>query len=475
MKPLFVLIGIIAANLLCAQNHYVVEYDRINDEVNYYQVHNIHGKHKEELIGKNIAVTEGDILQARLINVNELVFKSSLAIDEVEKTSSPINGIIALVENVASGSSAIFGAIAKILDISEAMVNEVQRGAEDERSIEFKLNSQISLIQKDIKPAKTYFEILTSTLPQVQYAKDKTKEEITKEVSSLESQIKSIEIESIYKKVDAEISELKNLIEQAEFADKNVMESANEIIELWGNYNSNDYAEGKEKVIFEQTRSRLDSVDFIDTEYHIVGELDHYNDDIVIDFEMSVIDQKYYPTIYNHRMVRIKRKKPTLTIVNGMVVNFPMTNKMSFDLLQAGDSVSFVSRQNRMDYNLSTMVQYEFAGQGPVSPSVNFGISIPLRDSSGFSLNQGMRILTGAGLRIKRFPNLAFTTAIAWGISDVLNSNLSYDTFYDEQNLIDEGILLTNIWSGAIEGVDPEYIQSKWSTGISVGISILLD
>ena len=475
MRPLYVLIGIIAANLLCAQNHYIVEYDRINDEVNYYQVHNIHGKHIEELIGKNIAVTEGDILQARLINVNELVFESSLAIDEVEKTSSPINGIIALVENVASGSSAIFGAIAKILDISEAMVNEVQRGAEDERSIEFKLNSQISLIQKDIKPAKTYFEILTSTLPQVEYAKDKTKEEITKEVSSLESQIKSIEIESIYKKVDAEISELKNLIEQAEFADKNVVESANEIIEFWGKFNPNDFAEDIEKVIFEQTRSKLDSVDFMDTEYHIVEKFDNDNDDIVIDFKMSVIDEKYYPTIYNHRMVRVKRKKPTLTIVNGMVANFPITNKMSFDLLQAGDSVSFVSRQSRMDYNLSTMVQYEFAGQGPVSPSVNFGISIPLRDSSGFALNKGMRILTGAGLRIKRFPNISFTTAIAWGISDVLNSNLNYDTFYDSQNLINEGVLISNLWSGSIEGVEPEYIQSKWSTGISIGVSILLD
>ena len=475
MRPLYVLIGIIAANLLCAQNHYIVEYDRINDEVNYYQVHNIHGKHIEELIGKNIAVTEGDILQARLVNVNELVFESDLAIHEVEKSSSPINGIVSFVDNVASGSSSIFGALTKILAISEAMVNEVQRGAEDERSIEFKLNSQISLIEKDIKPARTYFDILDNKLPQAWKAKDKTKEEITKEISNLESQIKSIEIESIYKEVDEEISELNNLIEQAEFADKNVAESANEIIEFWGKFNPNDFAEDKEKVIFEQTRSKLDSVDFMDTEYHMVEKLDYYNDDIVIDFKMFVKEEKQYPTIYNHRMVRMKRKKPTLTIVNGMVVNLPMTNKMSFDLLQAGDSVSFVSRQSRRDYNLSTMVQYEFAGQGPVSPSINFGFSIPLRDSSGFSLNKGMRILTGAGLRIKSFPNISFTTAIAWGISDVLNSNLNYDTFYDTQNLIDEGVLISNYWSGSIEGVEPEYIQSKWSTGISMGISILLD
>jgi hypothetical protein len=84
-----------------------------------------------------------------------------------------------------------------------------------------------------------------------------------------------------------------------------------------------------------------------------------------------------------------------------------------------------------------------------------------------------MRILTGAGLRFKKYPNIAFTTSIAWGINDVLNDNLTYDIFYDETYLYNEGVLTYDYYDGV--DIDPQYIQSKWSTGISMGISILLD
>ncbi len=478
MRPLFVLIGIIATNLLCAQNHYIVEYDRINDEVNYYQVFTERGKLTDEIPLKNISVTEGDIIQGRMINVNELVFESYLNIDEVEKSSSPLKGVAALFDNVSFGAKGILGAIGNIIDVSEANDSYgLLRGADDERSVEYKLNSQISTIREDIMPAEVYFKTVTTSLPEALAAVDMTKEEIQAEVKNLESKIEGIDIESTYNQVNQEISELQSILESSEFADAKIVSAANELIEKWESIEMSYFLLDDDSQVFNDALALLDSIDFAYTDYYIVGDLDDDKADIVVDFKFSIEDEDggYYsdPIIYNHKMIKINRKKPALSIVNGLVVNFPMTNKMSFDLLQVGDSVSFVSKESKMDYNLSTMVQYEFTGKGPVSPSLNVGISLPIRNFSSVSLDEGMRILTGAGFRFKKYPNIAFTTSIAWGINDVLNDNLTYDIFYDETYLYNEGVLTYDYYDGV--DIDPQYIQSKWSTGISMGISILLD
>lgn len=478
MKNPLILLCTLAFSQVFAQNHYVVEYDRINDEVNYYQVFTERGKLTDEIPVKNISVREGDIIQGRMINVNELVFDSDLNINEVEKSSSPLKGVAALVDNVSSyDAKGILGAIGKIIDVSEVKNGGLLRGADDERSVEYKLNSQISTIQEDIMPAEVYFKTITTSLPEAIFAVDMTKEEIQAEVKNLESKIEGIDIESTYNQVNQEISELQSILESSEFADAKIVSASNELIEKWESIEMSYFLLDDDSQVFNDALALLDSIDFAYTEYYIVGDLDDDKADIVVDFKFSIEDEDggYYsdPIIYNHKMIKINRKKPALNIVNGLVVNFPMTNKMSFDLLQVGDSVSFVSKESKMDYNLSTMVQYEFTGKGPVSPSLNVGISLPIRNFSSVSLDEGMRILTGAGLRFKKYPNIAFTTSIAWGINDVLNDNLTYDIFYDETYLYNEGVLTYDAWSGV--DIDPQYIQSKWSTGISMGISILLD
>lgn len=479
MKNPLILLCTLAFSQVFAQNHYVVEYDRINDEVNYYQVFTERGKLTDEIPVKNISVTEGDIIQGRMINVNELVFESYLNIDEVEKSSSPLKGITALFDNVSYGAKGILGAIGNIIDVSEAndSYGGLLRGADDDRSVEYKLNSQISIIQEDIMPAEVYFKTITTSLPEALAAVDMTKEEIQAEVKNLESKIEGIDIENIYNQVDQEITELKSILELSEFADVKIVSSANELIEKWESIEMSYFLLDDDSQVFDDALALLDSIDFAYTDYYIVGDLDYDKADIVVDFKFSIEDEDgdYFsdPIIYNHKMIKINRKKPALSIVNGLVVNFPMTNNMSFDLLQVGDSVSFVSKESKMDYNLSTMVQYEFTGKGPVSPSLNVGISLPIRNFSSVSLDEGMRILTGAGLRFKKYPNIAFTASIAWGINDVLNDNLTYDTFYDENYLYNEGILTYDYYDGV--DIDPQYIQSKWSTGISMGVSILLD
>ena len=75
-----------------------------------------------------------------------------------------------------------------------------------------------------------------------------------------------------------------------------------------------------------------------------------------MDFSFSTSDSEDSyadPTIYNHKMVSIKRKQPALRIVNGLVVNLPMTNSTSFELVQRNDSVSFISNEAKANLNFS--------------------------------------------------------------------------------------------------------------------------
>ena len=482
MKTILNLIGILGFSQVFAQNHYVVEYDRINDKVNYYQVFTHKGKRTDEVPVKNISVTEGDIIQGRMINVNELIFELNLNIEEVEKSVSPLKGIAALFKNVSYGSKGILGAIGSIIDVSEADddYGGLLRGADDDRSLEFKLKNMISTINEDIIPAEIYFKTITTSLPDALTAVDMTKEEIQAEVENLESKIEGIDIKNVYNKVDQEITELKSLAASSEFADTTIVNSATAIIDKWESIEMSYFLLDDNSQIFDDARALLESVDFAYTDYYIVGDLDNDKKDLVMDFKFSLKaedgegDNFSDPIIYNHKMLKINRKKSALVVVNGLVVNFPMTNGTLFDIFHVGDSVAFVSKKGKMDFNLSTMLQYEFSKVGPVSPSLNLGISLPIRNFSGVSLNEGMRLLTGAGLRFNKFPNITFTTSIAWGVNEILNDNLSYNTFYDEDFLYNEGILTFDYSNGGVD-IDPQYIQSKWSTGISIGVSILLD
>ena len=90
------------------------------------------------------------------------------------------------------------------------------------------------------------------------------------------------------------------------------------------------------------------------------------------------------------------------------------------------------------------MVQYEFASEGSVATSLNVGISLPIRNFTDVSLQEGMRILTGAGLHFRSLPNLSFNAGIAWGINDVLSTDLAYNTPYDVYDLQSEH------WNGAL-------------------------
>ena len=62
---------------------------------------------------------------------------------------------------------------------------------------------------------------------------------------------------------------------------------------------------------FEEAAMLLEEAEFEYTDYYVVPELDTYREDVMVDFSFSTSDSDELfgdATIYNHKMVRLKRK-----------------------------------------------------------------------------------------------------------------------------------------------------------------------
>ena len=460
-----------------AQNHYVVEYDRIHDEVRYFQVFVEHGKLTEEVPVKHIAIQEGDILQARMTNVNPIAFETNLEINEVERPVSPLAGISKLFGGIYA-SQGILGSISSIIEVSNAEYGGLSRGAGDNLTVDDQMANLLSEIQLDLSNAESFHTVIAEELPATLRAPDLTKAEIQERLTALENKVSAMNVDHIYDDIDEEVSELNALLSSAEFGDQTLKQSAEEVIGQWEDLQlslEDDMLGGA----FEDAALLLEEAEFEHTDYYVVKELDEYNPrpDVMVDFSFSTTeDDELFgeATIYNHKMVRIKRKKPALRIVNGLAVNLPMTNTTSYDVVQRNDSVSFVSSEATTSLHFSTMVQYEFASEGSVAPSLNVGISLPIRNFTDVSLQGGMRILTGAGLHFRSLPNLSFNAGIAWGINDVLSNDLAYNTPYDVVDLQSQNIGTVDFYDDEFT-LQPNYSSQQWSMALSFGLSIMVN
>lgn len=474
MRYLFTLILVCTVLSVGAQNHFVVEYDRLNDRVEYFQVFVESGEQTGEIPVKQIAVTEGDILQARMINVNELAFEVDLQINTISRPKSPGRTIAALITDVAGGSG-VLGALGAIIDVSKvaSTYDDLLRGSGDERSEDAKFAGFLAEIQLDLLPAEEYFRTLELDLPSAVGSVRMTKEEIIQELNKMESSADELDLSEVYENLESEISELEGMVLTSESVRPELMKSAQDLIARWEEIDPASFDPTYLNSAFVQAREELELVDFIHTEYYVVENLDEDKDDVLVDFKFSMSDEDDWfsdAVIYNHKLIRVKRKKSAVSIVNGLVANFPLSNMTSFDVQRNGDSVTFVSQEAELDFNFTTLVQYEFNASGAIVPSLNVGISLPIKNFTDTDLVKGMRIVTGVGLRFQRFSRLAFTASLAWGQINSLIEGLEYNSTYDVYDLDNQGV-----YDEYYSELEDSAVISKRSVGLSVGVAINLN
>ena len=463
---------------LTAQNHYVVEYDRINDEVRYFQVFVDHGKLIEQGPIKNITIQEGDILQARAVNVNQLAFEPHLTINNVDRPASPLNGVVSLLSNIAS-SRGILGSFMQMVTMTD-IGNEglTSRGANGNLSADDQLVNLMSEIQLDLTNAESYHSIIAEELPKVIYAPDLTKKEIQDQLITIEEKASSIPISTIYDDIDEEITQLNVLLSSAEFGNDVIVQSADDLIQQW---------EGLQTVVIddlqvnpiELARVALDSTDFEHSRLYIVPASDALKSDISVDFIFDSKSEKdnYGGNIYSHKVLSINRRQPALRIVNGLVIVVPLSNSSTFDTVELGDSVLFASKSAPpTSLNFSALLQYQFAPEGSLIPSLNLGLALPISNFSETSLDGGIQILTGAGLQFKSMPNLTLTTGIAWRSNEALPDQLNYNTMYNVNDLEAQNLLIVDDdpYSGSTT-LETTFNNSTWDMSLSFGLSIMVN
>ena len=76
-----VLILIVSIGKLNAQNHYIIQWDRLQNDIIYFKVHYENGKRLENQITKPF-LKEGDLLEGKIVNVNEFVYEPVIRVNK---------------------------------------------------------------------------------------------------------------------------------------------------------------------------------------------------------------------------------------------------------------------------------------------------------------------------------------------------------------------------------------------------------
>ena len=83
MKKRLSSIGLILIVSICklnAQNHYIVQWDRLQNDIIYFKVHYENGKRLENQINKPF-LKEGDLLEGKVVNVNEFIYEPMISVN----------------------------------------------------------------------------------------------------------------------------------------------------------------------------------------------------------------------------------------------------------------------------------------------------------------------------------------------------------------------------------------------------------
>ncbi len=122
MKYIFLFILNLNIYMAFSQSHYVIEYDRFSNNINYYNVTVDHGK-RSEVKSQKPFLRVGDILETRVININEFVLGAEMNIESHDVIDNRTSGINNIVTTILSGLnlSGYSSAVIKAFDVIKSL------------------------------------------------------------------------------------------------------------------------------------------------------------------------------------------------------------------------------------------------------------------------------------------------------------------------------------------------------------------
>jgi len=442
MKYLYSICFAVLSTGLFAQTNYLIEYDKISDQLTYYQCDWVKGAQKQKKV-QSIKINQNDILTFKVINLNTFVYDVEMLNQAVknEQKDSPFKTI--LTQFVGMGSPAINLLTQLGSNAPDPFLGS--RGGNKEED-EFKKRCTEILTQMDelmTNITKAYSDIEKST--EVLYSREKTKFEILSELKSKQVDNNSSDLEMDYEELILLSSELGEMLEQdvLDFDDP-LWDDIDMIDELYNSFAAVCLTEDQELKPYDISEliSEVENSTF-SVEHKFLGEANRYrgkntSNDFLILFKLKPKSSDFETEnedalpIENAKFISLDVRQPAVPYWSlGVDYIAPLGGISEYNVqsidgdywLDTPDSLLVtVGTKKTIQLALGTKLNFDIPTNNRfVTPSVHFGVAI-----SGLNNNNNddwkFNFMIGSGLTFKRFPFVSLNAGVVFNQQRVLRN-----------------------------------------------------
>ena len=461
MKYIFLFILNLNIYMAFSQSHYVIEYDRFSNNINYYNVTVDHGK-RSEVKSQKPFLRVGDILETRVININEFVLGAEMNIESHDVIDNRTSGINNIVTTILSGLnlSGYSSAVIKAFDVIKSL-NDNQSAVKilgSQRSS----NSYNTTVEKEIaEDALSIMEHLSSVekvkqssldLMQLVVAQDLSIEQMRPlaldKINSTVEYYKTSNLDDLSYEIENFKSEVQSAKDELTKEDKTIDSELDEAVNsLITKCSSIDFEELKKGIIalddLNELKNQIEKIDFIQDQVRVIDE---YNGERIIEVEFDISTMSNELTSYSnekliqHKIVKMNTESPWNPVwVNGLNYQIPLGGYYQVSQTYSDTSLMFT---NGDKYNstiaLATFLMFEIGKYEKFIPSASVGISYSLSDINNVDSEVSdapFSILLGGGIRTRGFKFFSLNGGIALRKYTVLSEQLEMNKEYDSNDL----------------------------------------
>lgn len=458
-----------------AQKKFVVEYDRIQDQVSFYELSYNKGEYSERKMDKTPVLGRGDVVKFRTLNTNPFVF--SFQVDKLEKMGEKEN----VTKSILSGFGGVMGEMDGAISAVGSELNSLGGWGGGPEAVQFGRGTEnISFAKKaSLEQLSTFRENLKWTYQQLAtyqqsmmdvYAMGKTKNQI---LDGLDNSMDNFKMDDYMDKLrfmeeEYEIIKADPLLADVDFSD---LEKTYELLNtklnesLMAPQNAKDLRNMVAAVSFEEETTTVISYD---KGWSGGAELKEIDGDVgslkyVFDYRsLEEADENYEDdNLIQSKTIELPVKsKSHFSWSTGFYSVNPMNGFNSYRIQEVDyDSVRLVNDDSESSrLTLGTCLSYNFPSRYFLVPQLLFGTSIAFL-GSGWSIIKPINFHVGAGLKFKKFPYISIVGGLAFAQNQLLRNGITENETFSPQSSYPE--------------ID-EFVERTFSTGYFFGININL-
>jgi hypothetical protein len=431
MKFLFFVCIVFFNFVANAQTNYLIEYDKLADKSTFFRGDWVKGAQKFQKVSE-IKLNQNDIVQFRIINVNNFVYKVDIAQGEtpLNTDGSPFNAILSTFAPFGGGALRMFSSLA---NNPPSSFTASRGGNKEENEYKERCSNIISDIHALMtKITKTYASLEKAI--EVKYSKTKTKDQI---LSDLKLKLNNDDFSS--EEMEEAFEELLILREELDsLSQKEVLDYDdpffNEIdnaLDLFGKFAEiNLTEEGQLKPYdLSEVISEIENNSFV-VEHRFLASADgNASNDFLIVFEelpkQDGDNSNFDPIIDHSKSISIPIRQPNLPYwAAGVDFVVPSGGINEFNVLEISgdenDSLLITTASSKpMQLSIGTKLVYDLKSKSRFfTPNILAGIALSGFNSGDYKIN----FVVGGGITLKQFPYVSLNAGVVFNQQKVLRN-----------------------------------------------------